>query len=207
MKSDQNRAACGAGFFDLLKHRHSVRRFTDAPVPREVLDNILRAANAAPVGSNLYRDVHLTVVQDREVLSRLTEAAQHRLKDRDIMRAITSSISDREATPRNQYNPFYGAPVVIFVSHRKQTLQPGIEYCNVASLVQTMHLAAAAQGLGSVYMWGCLEAMRVYPQYDNSALLNLPPDFEPLLGLAIGYEDGCREPRELTVEKIGLNYV
>ena len=50
-----------------------------------------------------------------------------------------------------------------------------------------MHLAATALGLGSVFMWGSLEAMRVIPELDNTSILNLPEGFEPLIGLAVGY--------------------
>ncbi len=193
-------------YFELLKTRHSVRRFTDEPVSDEEVRKIVLAANAAPVGSNLYCDLHLTVVRDRDVLHRLAEAARFRLKDKETMRAITASVRG-QGDLQKEFDPFYGAPVVIFVSHRRQDLQPGIEYCNAASVVQTMHLAASELGLGSVFMWGSLEAMRVYPQYDRTALLELPEGFEPLLGLAVGHERGEAAARELTSEKIGINFI
>lgn len=191
--------------FELLSQRHSVRKFEDRPVPGELIDKILLAANTAPVGSNLYKDVHLTVVQDRAVLHKIAEAARYRMKDRATMKAITESI--RNHPQQKEMDPFYGAPVVIFVSHRRQDLQPGIQYCNVTSIVQTMHLAAAELGLGSVYMWGSLEAMRIYPQFDNTGLLELPADFEPLLGIAIGYAAQERPPRTPDPNKIGVNYI
>ena len=194
-------------FFDLLSHRRSTRKFAERDVPRELIDKIILAANAAPVGSNLYCDLHLTVVRDREVLHKIAEAARFRMKDRETMRAITKTVLGQEDAPEKPMDPFYGAPVVIFVSHRRQDLQPGIEYCNVASIVETMHLAASELGLGSVFMWGSLEAMRVYPQFDNTHLLALPENFEPLLGIAIGYAAEDKGARELTTDKIGVNYV
>lgn len=140
-------------FFDLLARRRSVRRFTDRPVCDADLEKILQAANAAPVGSNLYGDVHLTLVQDRTVLDRLAEAARFRMRDKATMHKITRSIQADESVKQSS-DPFYGAPAVIFVSHRRQDLQPGIEYANVTSLVSAMHLAATALDLGSVYIWG-----------------------------------------------------
>ena len=191
-------------YFELLTHRRSVRKFTDHPVDDTALEQILLAANAAPVGSNLYGDVHLTVVRDPAVLDRLAEAARHRMQDRATMRKITEAIQDDEAVKRTP-DPFYGAPAVIFVSHRKQELQPGIEYANAAGIVTAMHLAATALGLGSVYIWGVLEAMRVYPQFDHTDLLQLPEGFEPLLGLAIGHAAVQTLPRPLTDAKITRN--
>lgn len=120
------------------------------------------------------------------------------------MRKITEAIQDDEAVKRTP-DPFYGAPAVIFVSHRKQELQPGIEYANAAGIVTAMHLAATALGLGSVYIWGVLEAMRVYPQFDHTDLLQLPEGFEPLLGLAIGHAAVQALPRPLTDTKITRN--
>ena len=75
----------------------------------------------------------------------------------------------------------------IFVSHREQDLQPGIEWANVTSVINQMHLEATNLGLGSVYMWGALESMRMIPELDNTELLNLPKGFKPLIALAIGY--------------------
>lgn len=193
-------------FSDLLRKRRSVRKFTTQPVPEEAIEQILRAANSAPVGSNLYKDLHLTVVRDKETLYRFAEAARYRMKDKTTMREITKKIPGQENL-KKEFDPFYGAPVVIFVSHRRQSLQPGIEYSNVASVVQTMHLAATDLCLGSVFMWGSMEAMRIYPQFDRSSLLNLPDGFDPLLGLAIGYAATDAADRVLTTEKIGINYI
>ena len=193
-------------FFDLLTRRRSFRRFTDRPVCDADLEKILQAANAAPVGSNLYGDVHLTLVQDRTVLDRLAEAARFRMRDKATMHKITRSIQADESV-KQSLDPFYGAPAVIFVSHRRQDLQPGIEYANVTSLVSAMHLAATALGLGSVYIWGALEAMRAYPQYDHADLLQLPENFEPLLGIAIGHSAESSVPRPLSNGKITANKI
>ena len=193
-------------YLELLEHRQSTRKFTSDQVLQEDLEKILLAANGAPVGSNLYRDIHLTVVRDRAILDKLSEAARYRMKDRATMQKITSSIPGQEE-PRRNLDPFYGSSSVIFISHRKQDLQPGIEYSNVASIALSMHLEATELGLGSVFMWGALEAMRVYPEYDNTALLELPEGFEPLLGVAVGYREKPLETRNLRLDKIGVNYL
>lgn len=193
-------------FLQLLEQRRSIRKFKPEQIPKEYLDKILLAACGAPIGSNLYRDIHLTVVQDPAVLDKLAEAARYRLKDRATIQKIVASIPKHEGLSDDNY-PFYHAPTVIFISHRKQTLQPGIEYSNVAGVAFAMHMEAVDLGLGSVYMWGSLEAMRIYPQYDNTGVLNLLEGFEPLLGVAIGYPEKEVEPRTLDPEKIGVNYL
>ncbi|MBR6039991.1 MAG: nitroreductase family protein [Clostridia bacterium] len=96
---------------------------------------------------------------------------------------------------------------MIFVSHRKQQLQPGIEWANVTSVVNQMHLAATDLGLGSVYMWGALESMRMIPELDHTGLLQLPEDFEPLIALAVGYPVKELEVRELKHQSFECNRI
>ena len=194
-------------FMELLSRRRSCRRYTAEPVSREALDALLLAANAAPIGSNRTEDIHLTVVTDRSVLDALALAMNRRRQDKAAMTNITEKIADPNAGLRPDFDPFYGAPAVIFVSHRKQDVQPGIEYSNVMSVAMAMHLEAAELGLGSVFMWGSLEAMRLYPEYDRTGLLELPEGFEPLLGLAVGHAAVPAEPRPLKADRLGINYI
>ena len=193
-------------YFELLRYRKSIRKFTKEQITKSDMSEILAAANSAPVGSNQYKDVHLTVVQNRAVLDKLSEAAIERWKDKAKMKAIVGDTANVESD-QHGFDPFYGAPTVIFVSHRKQTLQPGIEFSNVACIVYSMHLAAANLGLGSVFIWGALEAVREIPALDNTAVLKLPDDFEPLLGIAIGHPAAELSPRDLKTDKISMNYL
>jgi nitroreductase len=188
-------------YLELLKHRASIRAFLEDQITEQELSAILLAANGAPVGSNLYRDVHVTVVQNRDILDKLSEAAAKRAENKKRMREIVGDtvLDDNTKSVRS---PFYGAPTVIFVSHKNQAVQPGIEYANVACVVFSMHLAAAELGLGSVFMWHALESMRELPELDNSYLLNLPEGFSPLLGLAVGYPAKEPRTRELRGDKL-----
>lgn len=194
-------------YFELLRYRKSTRRFTGDQVSPERLADILAAANITPVGSNFYKDVHLTVVQDRGVLDKLAEAA---IKRKEIRLAEVKEISKDTADPaleQKKYDPFYGAPTVIFVSHKKQDLQPGIEFANVALLAYSMHLAATDLGLGSVIMWFALESMRQIPEFDHTDLLNLPEGFEPLTGLAVGHPLKALAARAVKTDRLSINYL
>ena len=193
-------------YFKLLAYRKSTRQFTGEQISQEDLERILSAANAAPVGSNKYMDVHLTIVRNRGVLDKLSKAAVKRFEDRETLKKIVGDVPSTER-PKSVSDPFYAAPIVIFISHRKQDLQPGIEYANVACIALSMHLAATELGLGSVFMWGSLEAMRVIPELDNTASLELPVGFEPLLGVAIGHAASEPLARDVKSGKIALNYV
>jgi nitroreductase len=138
------------------------------------------------------------------VLEKLSQAAHKRWENRERMSKIVGE-NYHARTP--VYRPFRNARTVIFVSHRKQDVQPGIEYCNVTTVVHTMHLAAADLGLASVYVWGALESMREIPELDNTEALKLPAGFEPLLGICIGYPAEPLKPRELKPDKFTIDYL
>jgi nitroreductase len=196
-------------YLELLRHRVSIRKFLGDQITEDELSAILSAANGAPIGSNMHRDIHLTVVQNREILDKLAQAAVKRSENKKRMREIAGDtvLAGDNEKPAGSVNPFYGAPTVIFVSHRNQTIQPGIEYCNVACVVLSMHLAATELGLGSVFMWHALESMRELPELDNSYLLNLPEGFSPLLGIAIGRPLKPPVARALRIDKIKTDYI
>ncbi len=197
---------CNMDYLELLANRRSCRAFSAQPVTDEQIEKLLLAANGAPAGSNRYNDLHLTVVRNADVLKKLAEASAQRWKDKETMNRIVSTIPSKGAGHETS-GPFYGASTVIFVSHRKQDLQPGIEYANAACAVLSMQMEAVQLGLSSVFIWGALEAMRVLPEYDRTDLLELPDGFEPLLGLAVGYALDTPEKREIRGDKISRNYI
>lgn len=191
-------------YLELLQKRTSSRKFTEEPLSEEELSRIMEAGEYAPVGSNRYQDLLLTAVTDKKVLQKLAEAALIRRSNTAEMAAIINNVSNAAEIleQKNAYDPFYHAPAVIFVSHRKQDLEPHIEWCNAASVVLAMHLAAIDAGLGSCYMWFVLDSMRRLPELDHTNLLQLPEDFEPLLGLAVGHIEKPLAERDIDLERI-----
>lgn len=58
---------------NLIQSRRSRRQFKDKPVPKELIERILNfAARYSPTGHN-QENVHFTVVQDREILKKLSD--------------------------------------------------------------------------------------------------------------------------------------
>ncbi len=196
-------------FTKVLQLRQSTRRFVEEQLSKEQLDALLAAAELAPVGSAMYKDIHLTVVQDQALLLRLCQAAWARFSTREKIQEVAGDVDDgnHKALGSEKPNLFYGAPTVIFVSHRKQSVQPGIEWANASIVAHQMHLAATDMGLGSCYMWGALESMRMLPELDNSEELRLPPDFEPLIGLAVGIPLSEPEMRAARHAPLSINYL
>lgn len=194
-------------FFDVMNCRTSSRKFTDEVLTEDELCRILEAGALAPVGSNRYKDLHFTVVRDKKVLKKLAEASLVRRSNTKEMAKIINNVSNAAEIleQSNAYDPFYHAPAVIFISHRKQDLEPHIEWCNAASVTLAMHLAATDLGLGSCFMWFALDSMRRITELDHTDLLQLPADFEPLLGLAVGHISAPLPARTIETGRIQRN--
>ncbi len=194
-------------FTQLMEQRYSCREYTDEPLSAEELQELIEAANAAPVGSARYMDLHMTVVRDREILSRLSEALFVRVeKKRQEMAAIVETVESQSAD-RMPKDPFYGAPAVIFISHKKQDLQPGIEWCNVMNLAMFIHLKATDMGLGSCFSWGVLESERIYPERAHNELLDLPEGFEPLIGIMVGHPAKKKEAQKGRKDRVSSSFI
>ena len=73
--SDDERITRAKAAFESLKKRRSCRAFTDHHVPREVIENAIRAAGTAPNGAN-HQPWHFAVVSSHEKKRAIREAAE-----------------------------------------------------------------------------------------------------------------------------------
>jgi iodotyrosine deiodinase len=62
-------------FYESLKRRHTIRYFSDKPVPKEVIETCLLAAGTAPSGAN-HQPWHFAVIGDPEMKRQIREAAE-----------------------------------------------------------------------------------------------------------------------------------
>ena len=69
-----------------------------------------------------------------------------------------------------------------------------IEYANAACIIENILLQAAALGLGSTYIWGCLRKLK--KNHELIERLDLPENSTILSAAAIGYPKEKLSPRE-----------
>jgi len=62
-------------FYADIDRRRTVREFSDRPVPRDIIETALKAANTAPSGANL-QPWHFAVVSGAETKRKIREAAE-----------------------------------------------------------------------------------------------------------------------------------
>ena len=64
-----------ADFYASVNRRRTVREFSDRPVPRDIIETALKAANTAPSGANL-QPWHFAVVSGPATKKKIREAAE-----------------------------------------------------------------------------------------------------------------------------------
>lgn len=110
--------------FDVINKRFSNRKFLEKQISNEDLDRILKAGMQAPVGRGRYEDMHITVIQDKNLLNEI-----NKLADRSV---------------------FYNAPTLVIISAKDDG--HGLDGENSACVAMNMLLAATDLGLASIYL-------------------------------------------------------
>jgi len=62
-------------YYHHIKRRHSVRDFSDRPVPREIIENCIKTAGTAPSGAN-HQPWHFAVIGSKDVKKQVREKAE-----------------------------------------------------------------------------------------------------------------------------------
>lgn len=112
-------------FFEVIAHRHSVRKYADRPVEREQLDTLINAALTAPSSRNC-RSSAFMVIEDKDTIVAISE-----------MRDMGSSfVKD--------------APAAIVVMGDESKTDLWVDNCAISATF--IQLAATATGLGSCWV-------------------------------------------------------
>ncbi len=171
-----------ANALEVLMNRRSVRNFESKQITEEELNQILVAGLQAATAVG-HQSWHLTVVQDQEFLKKISAAVASALYDSGV-----PSLQERSQQPT--FNPFHGAPTVIFASSNNSLYS----IADCANACQNMTLAATALGLGSCYIGSFVQGLK-HP--DGEALVeefDLPEGYSPLFSVAVGYPKGELPP-------------
>lgn len=171
---------------DALFSRKSIRTYNGENISDEQLNIILKAAWASPVGRALFETLHITVISNKEYLS----------KWEDYCEKMTA------------HRPFYGAPTVILVSSlipSTDLKSVNVNFSNAAILVQDMAIAATELNIGSCHIWGAVRLLN-----DNEDLLkelNLPEGMIPCCAIILGQTDEKYTLKDIPENKISTNFI
>jgi len=193
---------------DLLRSRHSIRRFTDRPIPEDLLRHVLEAATWAPSAHNR-QPWRFVVLSSQESKSHLAEKMgedfekdlrQDGLGDDEIQAQVKRSRDRITQAPiclvlclDSTKGDSYPDPRRIQAEHLM-----GVQ--SVAMAGQNLMLAAGKFGLGSVWMCAPL-----FAQETVQKALNLPSTWQPQGMILLGYpaKQPVSRPRR-SVDQIAL---
>lgn len=157
-------------FLKLAEKRYSVRKFKPEPLPREIIDKLLRAAMIAPTGCN-YQAWRILVINSEESVQKLKKCTKCHF---DAPAAMLVCYSKKECWTRKYDGKTSGVS----------------DACIVATHVM---LEAEELGIGTTWvMYFIPEAMR--------SEFEIPEDIEPVALLVMGYPAEDCEPSHLHLE-------
>lgn len=197
--------ARAAAFYEELRARRSVRSFSPAPVPREVLEDALRAAGTAPSGANL-QPWKFVVVGDPARKRRIREAAEAEERAFYGGRAPAEWLEALAPLGTDADKPFLEvAPTLIAIfaeSHgvAADGARSKHYYVQESVGIATGFLIAALHHAGLATLTHTPSPMGFL-----SKLLGRPPHERPYLLLVVGYPaEGARVP---TLRKKALDEI
>ncbi|MGI9200257.1 MAG: nitroreductase family protein [Woeseiaceae bacterium] len=111
-----------ADFYAAVDRRRTVREFSDRPVPREIIEIALKAANTAPSGANL-QPWHFAVVSGAATKQKIREAAEVEEREFYEHRASPEWLAALEPLGTDSDKPFLEtAPYLIAVFLQKYSM-------------------------------------------------------------------------------------
>ncbi|MBR0724957.1 nitroreductase [Bradyrhizobium manausense] len=211
---------------DALNSRTSVRAFLDAPVPAEIVKEILLAASRSPSGGNL-QPWHVWALSGQE-LARFKALMAERVKSNpmgeqseyniyppelkepyrtrrfkngeDLYRTIGIPREDKAARLKQLATnfTFFGAPVGLFFAIDRQ-MEPG-QWADLGMYMQSIMLLAAEKGLST-----CPQEAWALWHKTVGEFIGLPPHLMLFCGMALGYMDPEHPINSLRADRADLS--
>jgi nitroreductase len=177
-----------------LRRRRTVREFAPRPVPRELIEDCLRAAGTAPSGANL-QPWHFVAVADPTVKRRIREAAEAEEREFYAHRAPPEWLEALAPLGTDAEKPFLEtAPWLIAVFAQSYGVTPGGRKQNY--YVQESVGIATGLLITAIHHAGLVSLTHTpSPMGFLNRIVGRPRNERPYLLLVVGYPaEGARVP-------------
>lgn len=174
-------------FYEDMKRRRTVRDFSDRPVPREIIEDCLKAAGTAPNGANK-QPWHFVAVSNQEVKKEIREAAEEEEREFYERRATDEWLEALEPLGTGPEKPFLEqAPFLVAVFAKRYGLKDGGKkekhyYVKESVGIATGMLITAIHKAGLVSLTHTPSPMGFL-----NDILDRPDNERPFLLLVVGY--------------------
>ena len=174
-----------------IMDRRSVRKYKPEPVPKEMLDVILRCGINAPNAMNEQR-WEVRVTENKDFIDGVTKVFVESAKDDERVQKMIEDPNFR--------NMFRNAPTVIFVAGKADETSSPID-CGL--LGENIMLAAQSMGLGTCCLGSAAGFLKSNPgAADYLKQLAFSDGYELLYAIAIGYPDESPEAKPRDASKV-----
>jgi iodotyrosine deiodinase len=192
-----------AQFYDDIRRRRTVREFADRPVPREIVEDCLRAAGTAPNGANM-QPWHFVVVSDPGIKRKIRVEAEKEEHDFYHRKAPREWLDALAPLGTNEHKPFLEhAPYLIVIFAESYGVLPDGRkvkhyYAQESVGIATGILIAAIHHAGLVSLTHTPSPMGFLNE-----VLGRPARERPFLILVVGYPaEGATVPM-ITKKSLG----
>lgn len=175
-------------FYEWLDSRRSVREYSDQPVPKQIIENIIMSASTAPSGAHK-QPWTFCAVSNSELKAKIRAAAQEEERESYANRMSDRWLKDLAPLGTNDHKPFIEkAPWIIVVFKRVSEHENGVKhnnyYVNESVGIASGMLISAIHDAGLVTLTHTPSPMNFL-----SKLLDRPGNERAFLLLPIGYPE------------------
>ena len=173
-------------FNELMQKRRSIRFFSDQPVPKGVIEQLLLTAGSAPSGAHK-QPWTFCVVSDPEIKRKIREAAEKEEYENYHGRMSEEWLADLEVFGTNWEKPFLEvAPYLIIIFRKPYDIIDGKKQKNYY-VAESVGIAAGFL-ITAIHQAGLVTLTHTpSPMNFLQKILNRPENEKPFLLLPVGY--------------------
>ena len=174
-------------FFEWMNRRRTIRDFSDRPVSREVMENIIRTASTAPSGAHK-QPWTFCIVSDPTIKKQIRAAAEEEERESYHGRMSEEWLKDLAPIGTDWHKPFLEiAPYLIIVFKRSYEIESGGHKHQNYYVTESVGIACGFL-LSAIHQAG-LGALTHTPSPMNflTKILNRPGNEKPFLLIPVGY--------------------
>jgi iodotyrosine deiodinase len=174
-------------FREEMQRRRTIRTFSGRPVPREIIEECLRAAGTAPNGANM-QPWHFVVVSDPDVKKQIREGAEEEEREFYERRASEEWLEALAPLGTDWHKPFLEeAPYLIIIFGLSNTILPDGEKRKNYYVTESVGIATGML-ITAIHHAGLASLTHTpSPMAFLNKILKRPTNERPFLVLVVGY--------------------
>ncbi|NLE05349.1 MAG: hypothetical protein GX638_11205 [Crenarchaeota archaeon] len=158
-----------------IRGRRSVRVYTDEPVSKEQIEEILGLGVWAPTG--MHREpLKFIIIEDKKLIKFISD------ETKQVLKLTMPALAEQFSTDKDVI--CYDAPVLVLICTEKDPQWKQVNLCDSVLAAQNIFLKAHEMGLGTCYV-GFINFLNTKP--DVIKKIGIPDNCEMMVPLVLGH--------------------